>query len=146
MLGILYAQRSQGFPNCGRVMAEIVEHRTPSSNPAYFHAPLDSFERIERGLDLVVLQSAMFGTGHNRQRVAHIQFPKKGGVKLEARDFELRRRRSVTNIESLHSIPFVQAEALNRAVSHIEQWCEILVIAISQQEAIPRNQADEMFK
>ena len=47
------------------------------------------FERVEGGLDLLVLQPAMFGAGNHRQRVAHVQLADQVQVELEAGNLEL---------------------------------------------------------
>ena len=88
-LRIFDAQRAQRLANRRRMMAEIVHHRHAAGDAAHFHAALDAFERVERGLDLVVLQAAMLGAGDHGQRVAHVQFAHQVQVKLEAGDFEL---------------------------------------------------------
>jgi len=42
------------------MVAEIVNQRHATRDAAHFHPPLDAFERVERALDLLVLQAAMF--------------------------------------------------------------------------------------
>ena len=70
----LDAQRAQRLADGRRMMAEIVHHRHAAADAAHFHAPLDALERVERRLDLLVLQAAMLRSRHHGQRVADIQF------------------------------------------------------------------------
>ena len=129
-----------------RMMAEIVHHRHAAGDAAHFHAALDALERVERGLDLLVLQPAMLGAGDDRQRVAHVQFADQVQVKLEAGNFKLRRRRAVADVERVDRIVFAEAEAFHRAMRHVQQRREIRVVAVGEQQAVARNQPDEMLE
>ena len=99
--GYLMPQRAQRLANRGRMMAEVVHHRHAAGDAAHFHAALDAFEGVERGLDLLVLQAAMLGAGDHRQRVAHVEFAHQVQVELEAGNLELGRRRPVADVEGL---------------------------------------------
>ena len=128
------------------MMAEIVNHRHAARDAAHFHPALDALERVERGLDLLVLQPAMFRRADDRQRVAHVQFADQVQVKLEAGNFKLRRRRAETQVERMHGVVSAEAETFHRAMRHVQQRREIRVIAIAEQQAVARHQPDEMRK
>ena len=66
--------------------------------------PLDALERVERRLDLLVRQAAMFRRADDRQRVADIQFADEVQMKLEAGNFKLRRRRAVAEVEGMNRV------------------------------------------
>ena len=107
------------------MMAEVIHDRHAAGDAADFHAALDAFEGVEGGLDLVVLEAAMFGARDDRQRVAHVEFAHEVGVELEAGNLELGRRRPVADVEGLDGVAFAQAEALDRAMGHVEQRREV---------------------
>ena len=56
------------------MMAEIINHGNAAGHAANFHAAFDALEGVERGLNLLILQPAMFGAGDDRERIAHVQF------------------------------------------------------------------------
>ena len=127
-------------------MPEIVQHRHAPGDPAHFHPPLDAFEGVEGGLDLLVLQPAMFRARDHRQRIAHVQFAHKVRVELETRNLELGRSRSIADVESLHCVAFAKTKPLYRAMGHLQQRRQVPIIAIAQQQPVSRNQSDEMFE
>ena len=86
----------------------------------------------------------MLGAGDDRQGVAHVQFAHQVGVELEAGDLELGRRRPVADVEGLHGVALAQAEAFHRAMRHVEQRGQVGVVAVGQQQAVARDEADEM--
>ena len=54
-------------------------------------------KRVKGGLDLLVLQSAMLGAGHNGQGVAHVQFANQVQMELEAGNFKFGRGGASSN-------------------------------------------------
>ena len=66
------------------------------------------------------------------------------GVELEAGNLELGRRRPVADVEGLDGVALAQAEALDRAVRHVEQRRQVRVVAVGQQQAVARDEADEV--
>ena len=128
------------------MMAEVVHHRHAAGDAAHFHAALDAFEGVEGGLDLLVLEAAMLGARDDRQRVAHVEFADEVQVELEAGNLELGRRRAVADVEGLDGVAFAQAEAFHRAMRHVEQRREVRVVAVAQQQAVARDEPDEMLE
>src|SRR5256885_9612091 len=88
----------------------------------------------------------MLGGGHDRKRVAHVQFADEVEVKPEAGNFKLRRRRRQLEIERVHGVVLAEAEAFDRTLRHVEQRRKVQVVAIGQQQAVARNQSDEVFE
>ena len=86
----------------------------------------------------------MLGAGDDGQRVAHVEFADEVGVELEAGDLELGRRGPVAHVEGLDRVALAQAEALDRAMGDVEQRRQVRVVAVGQQQAVARDQADEM--
>ena len=70
--------------------------------------------------------------------------PTRLSVELEAGNLELGRRRPVADVEGLDGVAFAQAEALHRAMRHVEQRREVRVVAVAQQQAVARDEPDEM--
>src|SRR4051812_25485810 len=143
---ILDAQRAQGLAYGSRVMAEIIQDGHTPGDAADFHAPLDSFESIKPGLDLLVFQAAMFGGGDDGERVADVEFTHEVSVEFEAGNLELRGRRPVTDVECLDRVAFAEAEAFYGAVRDVQKRGDVGIVAIGEQEAIPGDQADKMFE
>ena len=86
----------------------------------------------------------MLGAGDDRQRVPHVEFADQVQVELETRDFKLRRRRAVTQVEGVDGVAFTEAEPLDRTMRHFEQRGEVRVVAIAEQQAVAGNDPDEM--
>src|ERR1700722_12540763 len=103
------------------MMPKIVHDRHAARDAANFHPAFDSFERVERALNLLVRQTAMFCCCNHRESVADIQFADKVQVKLEARNFKLRRRRAKTQIESTNGIIFAEAEFFDRTMRDVQK-------------------------
>src|SRR5258705_324069 len=103
------------------MMPKIIDHRHAAGDAANFHSPPDSFEGIERRLDLAVLEPAMLCARNDRERIPHIQFTDQIEVKLRAWNFKLRCSRSKPHIEGPHGILFTEAEAFHRAMRYVEQ-------------------------
>src|SRR5260370_7540530 len=88
----------------------------------------------------------MLGGGHDGQGVAHVEFADEVDVKFEAGNLKLGRGGSVANIEGLHGVAFAEAEAFDRAMSHIEKRREVRVVPVRQQQAVAGHQPDEVFE
>src|SRR5437762_12071155 len=88
----------------------------------------------------------MFGAGDHGKRIANVEFTEQVEVKFETRDFELGRRRSVADIKRGEGVVLPQAKTFNRAMGDIEERRQIWIIAIAQQQAVARDQTDEMFE
>src|SRR5947199_8194923 len=88
----------------------------------------------------------MLGGGHDRKRVAHVQFADEVEVKLEAGNFKLRCRRRQLWIQPMHGVVLAEAEAFDRTMRHVEQRRKVQVVAIGQQQAVARNQPDEVLE
>src|SRR6266853_3301900 len=67
-------------------------------------------------------------------------------MKFEAGDFEFSCCGPITHVESANRVRIAKAEAFHRTMRDVEQGRQIGVIAIRQQQAISRNQPDEMFE
>src|ERR1035438_1086736 len=128
------------------MMAEVVHHRHPAGDASDFHAALDAFEGVEGGLNLVVLEAAMLGAGDDRQRVPHVELAHEVRVELKAGNLELGSRRPIADVEGLDGVAFAQAEAFDRAMGYVEQWRQVRVVAIAQQQAVARDEADEILE
>ena len=115
------------------MMAEIINQRYAACDAFDFHAPLDAGERIERRLNLLILQSAMFRAGDDGKRIPHIQFTHEIDVKLEAGNFKLGGRRAVAKVESIHGVIAAKPKAFHRAMRHVQQRREVRIIAIAEQ-------------
>ena len=102
LVGVTQAQRAQGFADGRGMMPKIVQDSHAAGDAAHFHAPFDSLERVEAGLNLLVGQTAMFGAGDHGQGVAHINFADEVEMKLEAGDFKFAGRRAVTPVSYTH--------------------------------------------
>ena len=70
--------------------------------------------------------------------------PSEVRVELEAGNLELGRRRPVADVEGLDGVAFAQAEAFHRAMGHVEQRRQVRVVAVGQQQAVARDEADEV--
>jgi hypothetical protein len=125
-------------------MAKIVNHRHAARDAFDFHAAFNSFERVERALDLFVRQPAMFRRADDGERVANVQFANQIQMKLEAGNFKRRRRRAEVQVETLHGIFRAEAETLHRAMRNVQQRREIGVVAVAEQQTVARHEADEM--
>ena len=101
------------------MMAEIVNHRHAADDAADFHATLDAFERIERGLNLFVGKPAMFRRADDGERVAHVQFADEIQMKFETGNFKFSCRRPKPQIESLNGIIFAETEFFHRTMRDI---------------------------
>src|SRR5215831_1900596 len=101
------------------MMAEIVHDGHAAGNAADLHAALDAFERVEGGLNLMVLETAMFGAGDDGQCVPHIELADEVDVEFEAGDFKLGRRGAVADVEGLNRVSFAEAEAFDRTMSDV---------------------------
>src|SRR5690349_2272925 len=125
-------------------MAEIVDDGDAARDAAHFHATFDAFKGVERRLDLVILESAMFSTSDHGQGIAHVEFANEVRVKFETGDFKLSSRRPIAQVESLDGVCFAETEAFDGAMSHVEQASEVLIVAIGQQQAVAGNEANEV--
>ena len=67
-------------------------------------------------------------------------------MKLETWNFKFRRRRAETQIEGVNGIIFAEAEFLHRTMCDIQQRREVCLVAVGQQQAVSRNEPDEMRK
>src|SRR6478736_4056358 len=103
------------------MMTKIVHDRDTARNPPHFHPAADAFESVKCGLDLLVLQPAMFSAGDNGQSIADIQFAEQVDMELETGNFEFRGGWAVANVESLDSVSFTQAKSLNRTMVNVQQ-------------------------
>ena len=54
LVWVFQPQRFQRLANRRWVMAKVVHHGHAAHDAAHFHAALDAFERVERGLNLLV--------------------------------------------------------------------------------------------
>ena len=127
------------------MVAEVVHHRHAARDAAHFHPPFDAFEGVERGLDLMVFQPAMLGAGDDRQRVAHVEFAHQVQVEFEAGNLKFGGRRAVAEVKGADSCCFrPDRNRLHRAMRHVQQRRKVRVVAVAQQQAVARNQPDEM--
>ena len=92
------------------MVAEVVHHGHAARDAAHFHPPFDALEGVERGLDLMIFQSAMLGAGDDRQGIAHVEFANQVQVKFETGNFKLGRRRAVAEVEGRNRIVFAETE------------------------------------
>src|SRR5688572_10109711 len=124
-------------------MAEVVHYGDAAGNAAHFHSPLDAFERVEGGLNLAVLKSAMLGARHDCEGIAHVELAQQAHAKLEAGNLKLRGRRRQLEIESVNAIVLAQSKALHGAMRHVEQRRDVRIVAIGEKLAVARNDIDE---
>src|SRR5688572_26032236 len=99
------------------MMREVVDHGDAAGDSADFHAPFDSFKRVEGRLDLLVGKAAVFGGGYDSEGVAHVQLPNESDTKLKAGRLKLAGRGSHLQIERLHGVVRSEAESFH--------WTEI---------------------
>jgi len=146
LLRIFDAQGAQGLADSSGVVAEIVEDGDAAGDAADFHAAFDAFESVKGGLDLMVLEAAMFGASNDGEGVANVEFANEVDVEFETRDFEFGGCGSVTHVEGSNGIGFTEAESFDRTMGDVEQRGEIGVVAVGEKQAIARDEADEMFE
>src|SRR5438094_6029749 len=104
LAGVANAQCAQRFADCGGVMPKVIDHSDASGNTADLHAALDSFECIEGGLDLRVLQPAMFCARDDCERVSDIEFPKQIDAEFRAGNFEFGNRGRELQVEAANAV------------------------------------------
>src|ERR1035437_1090509 len=88
----------------------------------------------------------MFRTRHDRERIAHVEFADEVQVEFETGNFKLSRRWAETKVESMNGVVIAEAKALHRTMCDIQQRREVRIVAVAEQQAVARNQADEMRK
>ena len=142
--GIFDAQGLEGLADGGGVMAEIVHNGDAAGDALDFHATFDAFEGVEGGLDLLVFQAAMLGAGDDGKGVADVEFADQVQMELEAGDFKSGGGGPELEVEGLHGVLRAQAEAFDRAMGDVEQRGEVGIVAVAEQEAVARDEADEM--
>src|SRR6185503_17665350 len=120
--------------------------RDPASDPADFHAALDSLKRTEGALDLAVLESAMFGGGDDGQGISDIQFADEVEMELGRRQLEFAGRGAKLQIEGANSVSLIQSKTFHGTMRHLQQGREVGVVAVAEELSVARNQVDEPAK
>ena len=141
---VTQAQRLERLANGRGMMAKIINHRHAARDALHFQPALDALEGVESTLDLFVRQTAVFRRADDGERVADIQLTDHVQVELEAGNLKCCRRRAEAQIETLHGIAFDEAEALHRTVRDVQQLSEVRIVAIAEQQAVARHEADEV--
>ena len=65
-------------------------------------------------------------------------------MELAARQLELARGRAEPEVGGAHGIVLAKAKALHRTVSDVEQRGEVGLVAVGEQQAVARHEADEL--
>src|SRR5262249_48203782 len=107
---------THGLANRSGVMAEIVHDGDAAADAADFHAALDAFEGVERGLDLVIFQTAMAGSGDDAKRVANVEFTEKVEAEFETGHFEFGDSGREHDFFGTPGVVFAEAETFHRAM------------------------------
>ena len=125
------------------MVAEIVDHRHPAGFTPHLHPALDAEEGIEGRLDDRITDPAVTGRGGDRQRVAHVELAHHGDPEPGASQFELGAVILEHQTGGLQFVLGAEPEALDRAVAHVEQRSQMGLVAVGQQQSVPRDQVDE---
>ena len=142
--GVFNAQGLEGLADGGGVMAEVVHDGNAAGDAFDFHAAFDALEGVEGGLDLLVFQAAMLGAGDDSEGVADVEFADEIQVKFKTGDFKGGGGGPELEVEGLHGIVRAQAKAFDGAMGDVQERGEVGVVAVPEQEAVARDEADEM--
>ena len=99
----------------------------------------DALESVKCGLYLVILQAAVLSAGDYGQRVSDVQLAHQVRVEFETGRFEESGGGAIADIVGLDGISLLESKALHWAMINLEQRLDVMVIAIGEQQAVPRH-------
>lgn len=138
-----HPQRPQRFPNRRGMMAKIIDHTDPPAFPAKGHPPFHPLEAGKGRLNLGVGQAAMSGTGRHGQSVADVEFTDQGNLESGASDLEFTGLGPQMDPRGPNVIRFAEPESLHRTVPDVQERRHAGIVAIGQQQAVPRDEVEE---